>query len=215
MVASCHGNLSKIQYGECVETQGKTQLSAVHARFALSFPILFFLSLGAHIVGGGGLPTMSGLFAGAIFAALFSAMVSRSRLTVVSVATAALMSQFMVHLSFHYVQALGSGHIHGAAKLDLGPAAGTADHAMFTAPMAAAHLIAGVLVAVVLVQVDQFLEYLRSAARRFVSLLRPVILIALRVRSSPNFFAAHLGIHVCLEVLTKRGPPLSLKCSSI
>ncbi len=208
-----------------METQAKPQGSAVLARFALSFPILFLLSLGAHVIGGGGLPTAAGLFAGAIFSALFSALVSRSALTVVSVSIAALASQFMVHLSFHYVQslgvqaggvpALGGHHLHGGTAVDLTSVATLSGHAMFTGPMLAAHLVAGVAVAVVLVQVDRFLAYLRSAVKSFVSLLRPVVLIAPRVNGHINFFPTTVGIHVFLESLTKRGPPRSLKFLSI
>lgn len=200
-----------------METQAKPQVSAVHARFALSFPILFFLSLGAHVIGGGGLPTGPGLFAGAIFAALFSALVSRSTLTVASVSLAALASQFLVHWSFHYVQVIGAGqhHHHGAPVVDLAQTVAHAGHAMFTIPMLAAHLVAGVVVAAVLVQVDRFLEYLRSAARRLTFLLRPVILIAPTAGSPVSFLPSTFGIPVFLEVLTKRGPPHSLKFLSI
>lgn len=212
-----------------METQVKPQGSAVHARFALSFPILFFLSLGAHVIGGGGLPTVAGLFAGAVFSALFSALVSRSTLTVASVSIAALASQFMVHLSFHYVHSLGvrslgghtggghagGHHLHGGSAVDLTAVAAVSGHAMFTGPMLTAHLVAGVAVAVVLVQVDRFLAYLRSAAKSFISLLRPVVLIAPRFKGHINFFPTTVGIHVFLEVLTKRGPPRSLKFLSI
>ena len=198
-----------------METQAKPQGSAVLARFTLIFPILFLLSLGAHVIGGGGLPTAAGLFAGAIFSALFSALVSRSALTVVSVSVAALASQFMVHLSFHYVQSLGGHHLHGGTAVDLTSVATLSGHAMFTGPMLAAHLVAGVAVAVVLVQVDRFLAYLRSAAKSFISLLRPVVLIAPRVNGHINFFPTTVGIHVFLESLTKRGPPRSLKFLSI
>lgn len=192
-------------------------MRAAQIRFALAFPVLLWLSLSAHLVAGGTVPGIAGLLAGATFAALCTALAVRRRLTVLGLSSAALVSQLAVHWSFELVTTLGpAGHAHhrgsvldtaAASAAELSVVSGHASHGMFTSPMLLAHGAAAVIVAVILVRIDGFLAYVRSAVEQLVTVLRSQTLIAHRPPSVVFLVDKIAGLPTLLGPLTKRGPP--------
>lgn len=194
----------------------ETSPQAAQARFALAFPVLLLLSVGAHLVAGGQLPGLPGLFAGAVFAALSTALAARSRLTVAGLSAAALASQLAVHWSFEFVTTLGGvdhSHHHGGQPVASGAASAVAAPSghgfmdMFTSPMFLAHGAAAVLVAIMLVRIDGFLAYLRSAVVKLITILRSQELIVHRPASAVFVVDKLAGLPPVLSPLSKRGPP--------
>lgn len=194
-----------------MRNKGYPDLRAAQRRFAVCFPVLFFLSLGAHFLASAELPSPRGLIAGATAAGLMSALISRSNLTVTRVSLAALAAQFLVHWCFQFVVSVGmTAHQHGPVLAQPVAPVIHGSHSMFDGPMLAAHAIAAVVVATLLVRVDQFIAYLQDVARCLFVPLRATILVP----QSGALFAATArissGVDVCLGTLTRRGPPLTV-----